>query len=113
MKYLICGCIITLLIATSCGKDCLGSMYSFNTKAKVYPDKDSIAIGDTIWLEVNTPTSLPDITSGKTVDYSDAANLGIAIQLSSLHGGSISETGAEICIRQFWLSFNKRYAERF
>jgi hypothetical protein len=46
---------------------------------KASPDLDSIHINDTIWLEVNEPTILKDVQTGKDVNYSGAANLGSAI----------------------------------
>ena len=54
-------------------------VYDFQIGVKAHPDQDSINIGDTIWLEVNTPTTLKDTVSNKIIDYSDAANLGSAI----------------------------------
>ncbi len=54
---------------------CTESSYSFNVDAKVYPDKDSINIGDTIWVEINSPTTFTD-QFNTPVDYSQANNLG-------------------------------------
>lgn len=64
--------------------DCANTRYSFELPIIAYPDKDSILIGDTIWFEVKGSTSLQDISSGEIIDYSDAANLGIAISFSAL-----------------------------
>ena len=63
---------------------CAGSVYSFALELKAYPDHDSLRIGDTIWLEVDAPTSLTDLQTGREIDYSGAANLGSAISFQAL-----------------------------
>jgi hypothetical protein len=60
------------------GFGCVESSISFNVDAKVYPDKDSINIGDTIFVEVNIPTTLID-QNNNSVDYSKANNLGTSM----------------------------------
>ncbi|MDB5275914.1 MAG: hypothetical protein JWR61_869 [Ferruginibacter sp.] len=65
-------------IYSRCTKDvvgCTGNSYAFKVDAKVYPDKDSINIGDTIWAEMNFSSSLLDQTN-EIVDFSNANNLG-------------------------------------
>ena len=79
---------IALSACNGCKNDiCSGATtYYFQASAKAYPDKDSIQIGDTIWLEINCPTSFTDISSGQTIDYSEAANFGSAIGVGQLFG---------------------------
>ena len=75
--YAALAIIFTSTVYGTCGKDIIGcadSSYSFAVDAKVYPDKDSINIGDTIWVEINTSTNLVDQDS-KTIDFSHANNL--------------------------------------
>lgn len=81
--------IITALLSirASCvtkALDCANTRYGFELPIVAHPDKDSILIGDTIWFEVKGSTTLRDISSGEIIDYSDAANLGIAISFSAL-----------------------------
>ena len=64
--------------------DCRETIFNFEIGIKAYPDKDSISVGDTIWLEVNEPTTLKDVQTGKIVDYSGASNLGTAISFLKL-----------------------------
>ncbi len=80
--------VVVLIYATtvysSCNKSILGcpvESYLFTIGVKAYPDKDSIHIGDTIWFEINTPTTLQDDAnpSRQMIDYSGAANLGSAV----------------------------------
>ncbi len=79
----------------SCNKDfdCRGTIYSFEAFYKAYPDKDSIKINDTIWIESNTPTQLKDLISNRMVDYSGAANLGTAIDYLEILGGDFNNPG--------------------
>ena len=60
------------------GLGCVESSIFFNVDAKVYPDKDSVNIGDTIFVEVNIPTTLRDQNNNE-VDYSKASNLGTSM----------------------------------
>lgn len=76
------------------GLGCANTVYNFQIGVKAYPDKDSIQIGDTIWIEINSPTSLTDLISNKLVNYSGAKNLGSAISFVRFIGGSVSNPGA-------------------
>lgn len=70
--------IYTITAFSTCKKNILGCTESsifFNVDAKVHPDKDSINIGDTIYVEVNIPTTLAD-QNNTMIDYSKANNLG-------------------------------------
>ena len=83
-------------IYTQCNKrlDCANTVYSFEMGIKAYPDRDSISVGDTIWLEINEPATLKDALSGKMIDYSDAANLGTAISFAKLI--AVSQTDDQV-----------------
>jgi hypothetical protein len=72
-----CSCTKTL------GIECTQVKYSFELPVKAYPDKDTVNIGDTIWLEINESTSFKNNQSGEIVDYSGASNLGSAIAFAS------------------------------
>jgi|KBSMisStandDraft_5_1062788.scaffolds.fasta_scaffold668271_1 hypothetical protein len=76
---IICECFL-------CNKslDCREVSYNFDMGIKAYPDKDSIYIGDTLWLEVNETTILTDAQTGRAIDYSQASNLGTAIGIAEL-----------------------------
>lgn len=88
MKQLtILGCCYIAFCSGTCrksGLDCVESIYSFEAKAKIKNDVDSISLKDTLWLEISSPISQIDGNSGQTVSYSKAANLGIAIGLGEL-----------------------------
>lgn len=73
---------MSTFIFSTCKKGelgCANTVYNFQLFADVFPDKDSVHIGDTIWLEVNSTTMFRDINSNVVVDYSHAMNLGSAI----------------------------------
>lgn len=90
-------------IQSTCKKrlDCFNQMYSFTIGSKVFPDKDSIHVGDTIWLDVNTPCRFIDMSANKEVEYSGAENLGLGIQLAKFTGGTISNPGGEDAANSF------------
>lgn len=63
---------------------CAENIYSFQIGIKAYPDKDSIYISDTVWLEINAPTQLKDMQSGMMINYNEAENLGTGISFVEL-----------------------------
>lgn len=70
------------ILLSSCGKNRLGcatASYGFLIGVKAYPSKEIIKLGDTLWFEVNSATSLKDVSTGKIVDYSGSSNLGTAV----------------------------------
>ena len=81
-------CFIALIsIYAQCNKprlDCASTKYSFELGIKAYPDKESINVGDTIWLEINELTILKDGFTGQMISYSGAANLGSFVGFSKL-----------------------------
>lgn len=64
--------------------DCATTVYNFEIGIKAYPNKDSINVGDTIWFEVNEPTTLKDFQTGRIINYSGAENLGSVISFHQL-----------------------------
>lgn len=77
---------------TTCKRDCYDQNFSFSITNKIYPDKDSIQVGDSIWVEIDVPTTLLELTGNKEVDYSGAVNLGSGIQFLKLGKGNV-QTG--------------------
>lgn len=82
LKILLVLVIVHLLTSyMSCRKNCAVTNFSFAITSQMYPDNDSINVGDTIWVEVDAPVNLVDIKSGVETDYSGAVNLGNDIYL--------------------------------
>ena len=98
-KYSFVAILLLIALATifaTCKKrlGCNETVYNFEIKVKAHPDRDSIHIGDTIWLEVSVPTTFEDMISGKTIDYSGAENFGTAISFGEMKGGNINDPGS-------------------
>jgi hypothetical protein len=95
-SILLLSLIALMCIYAQCNKrlDCANTVYSFEMGIKAYPDKDSINVGDTIWLEVNEPTTLKDALSGRVIDYSGVVNLGTAISFAKLI--AVSQTNDQV-----------------
>lgn len=94
MKYLIVAItLITIVcIATGCGRSCLEAQYSFNIQQTFYPEKDSISIGDTLFLESSHSTTLNDSTLNSLVDFS-GSDMGGNLELLRLPDTSSIATG--------------------
>ena len=58
--------------------DCTQVKYNFQLPVKAYPNKDSINIGDTLWLEINEPITFKN-TDSSLINYGGAENLGSAV----------------------------------
>jgi hypothetical protein len=79
---------ITLLLQKcSCKKiniDCSRTIYTFKISIEVFPQKDTLKIGDTIWFRLNSPVQLRDLNSNTFINYSSAANLGSVVNFRAL-----------------------------
>ncbi len=87
-KYLRMALIVLLpfsLLLAGCPRTCVEAVYSFSINASFLPERDSIRLGDTLYLTSSIPIQLRDVTSGDLVNYQNAkiaGNLGIG-KLSS------------------------------
>ncbi len=68
------------------GLGCANTVYNFHIGVKAFPDNAWISLNDTLWLEVNAPTSFTDISSNIIINYSGASNLGSAIGFGEFNG---------------------------
>jgi hypothetical protein len=84
MKYQIIILLVLAFLAqqSSCKKNCVNTTYNFDLPVKAYPDSDTIKVGDTIWIEINSSSNFIDKGTNKNINYSDASNLGSAIGFS-------------------------------
>ena len=94
-QFILALCIIAIVsVSSQCNKprlDCANSKYSFEFGIKAYSDKDSVNVNDTLWLEINEPTTLTDGFTGQVINYSGAANLGSAISFAKLIAPSLTD----------------------
>lgn len=83
-------------VFTSCikGKNCTNHGYGFQMAAKIYPDYDSIQIGDTIFVELKEPINLNDLNTGNIVNFTGAENLGTGIAFDELLGNAVRKSAA-------------------
>lgn len=83
--------ILTSLIINGCDckkEGCSDEKFLFEVSVKASPDRDSILINDTIWLEINESVNLKDLTTNTFVNFNNAANLGSTIGFEELLGNS-------------------------
>lgn len=73
----------------SCHKLCVPGHFNFSGGiATVLPDKDSIHVGDTLWLTSSLPVNYKYGTDSKVYNLSGATNVGTDIHLATLLGVS-------------------------
>jgi hypothetical protein len=92
-------------IYSTCHKPLLGceSSYSFLLNAKVYPDKDTISVGDSIWVEINSPDTFIDLISNRQVKFDNAENLGTDMGFVKLINSNPIQLGDAVNDFQFAL----------
>lgn len=88
---------------SSCRKGvfCNANEYSFLSNISAFPDSDSINVHDTIWLEYDTSVELIDVNTGNLINYSNAENLGTAINFFEFIGGSLLNPGVMPAVNAF------------
>ena len=95
-SIVIMAAILIVFNYATCKKDCYGSNYSFETMFNVYPNKEIVNLGDTIWLSMKQSVEMKDELTGKVIDFSNAA-IGISIQFIKFnfyHKDSLPERAA-------------------
>lgn len=82
-KLLLFG-IVLIGVLNSCHKPCNEPNYSFSVDDFFSPEKDSINIGDTIWLNSTISKLEKDINTQSQVNFSNAENLGTNLIISDI-----------------------------
>lgn len=79
------------MFLNSCGKitGCADTSYRFMIGVKIHPNKETLLLGDTLWFEVDAPTTLKDVATGKLTDYSGALNLGSAVGFGKITANNV------------------------
>lgn len=72
------------LVCIECHKPCNEPDYTFIGNDYFSPEKDSLHIGDTLWLISSINKELMDTNTKKVIDYSSAANLASAVIISDI-----------------------------
>lgn len=106
--------VVAILFATTISSTCKkficadNNTYTFiKNYAKAYPDKDSIRIGDTIWIEITMPTTLKDALTNAIIDFSNAVGIGNAFGVGLFTDGSVSDPGVTGAVDKFDYSIIK------
>ena len=94
-RILILMSFVSFVLSCGKGKDCVGSSYAFTSDTYVYPVKEQVKVGDTIWFENEIGWQLKDLVTGQTVDYRDAENLSFMVSFLKLGKGDILNPGGE------------------
>ena len=71
------------LLLSGCPFACVEDRYAFQVGFQATPEQATLSVGDTLWLEAHTPTSLHDTNTGSTVDFS-GADLVVSMRISAL-----------------------------
>lgn len=70
--------IATTTIFSTCKKGAItacNQSFAYTINARVYPDKDTVNVGDTIFVEVNFSTTLTDTSSGEIAHLSGGSGV--------------------------------------
>ncbi len=59
-----------------CHKPCNEPDYNFSVTESFFPERDSINVGDTLFLKCIIPKAETDINTKMTIDFSNLGNLG-------------------------------------
>lgn len=95
-------------VYSTCKKSILGcasSTYSFEIDARIYPDKDTVQVGDTIWVEINSPDVFTDQISNQQINFSNANNLGTDMGFVKLINPSPIQLADAVSLFHFTLLF--------
>ena len=92
MKYLIISFIIVLLLSARCGKPCKEAQYQFFMQEIFYPEKDSMLVGDTLFLSSSHSTTFKDTLSNSLINFNDA-NLGTNLRILRFPDNSTTVVG--------------------
>ncbi len=84
MKFLLIVFIIAESISiTGCFKNCKDAKYQFTMEESFSPEKDSIQIGDTLWVNSSHSTTFTDLVSHTQIDFSNS-NLATNVRIFNL-----------------------------
>ncbi len=84
-----------------CPLECLSPQYRFSATAHISPEAEVLAVGDTVWIDSATPTTMRDLQTGKDVAFANADNFGTAIRIAELRASSDTQLDAVNRFRYF------------
>ena len=93
MKYFIAILIMILFLGEQCRKSCKEAQYQFFMQEIFYPEKDSVLIGDTLFLVSSHSTTFKHTLSNKLINFSHA-NPGANLRILRLPDNSTTVVSA-------------------
>lgn len=90
MKKILIVVVLTciILINNGCPKSCIEANYTFSVNSQISPDRDSIKVGDTIYITSSFPVKLTDQNSGAEINYAEAKKIGSTLGVGRLVTGN-------------------------
>lgn len=81
----------------ACRKPCHEPDYTFSIKTSFSSEKDSMRLGDTLWLSCETPTEMEDLNTKNLINFVGAENFGTAIVVQNIKEWFTSDREAVDC----------------
>ncbi|MDN3654373.1 hypothetical protein QWZ08_01970 [Ferruginibacter paludis] len=96
MKFSITLFLLTwfFLQFSACKKACNEPDYSFLIKTSFSSEKDSIPLGDTLWLKCETPSKMQDLNTKSQINFVGAVNLGTSLIVQDIKKFLSNDRGA-------------------
>ena len=108
-----------LLGLWGCPGECVGPLYKFQTSLEITPSRDTIRVGDTIWLKSTFSKHLKDEHSGQMVDFRNA-KITFPFQFSELNKTDIMSEKMKDARHKFYIhaidgktTSNEKTAEQY
>lgn len=93
-KNMVWGLFLTIILSSfGCGKNCKDAKYSFSMEEFFSPKKDSISVGDTLWVTSSHSTTFQDLINNQHIDFSNS-QIGTNIRILSFSDTSKTVTGS-------------------
>src|SRR4051794_26950868 len=91
----------------SCRRGCVEMDYNFTAPVSIFPSRDSLHVGDTLYIECKQSTTLYDSNGARNIDFSGAKNVGTVLGIGELNRSADSIRGA---VSDFqWIPINGKF----
>jgi hypothetical protein len=77
--------VLFILHFMACKKPCHQPDYHFSINSSFAIEKDSMPVGDTLWLTCESSTNMLDLNTKSQIDFSNAQNFGSALIISDIN----------------------------
>jgi hypothetical protein len=80
-------------MGVTCNRECIDNSFGFVVQVNVTPIKDSLSVGDTLWINSLSSTTMRDIDSSNKILFDHSPNMGYTLRTVKLLGAGAT-TGA-------------------